>query len=147
MIAIACDHGGFLLKTAVIEYLNSAGVGYKDFGTSGAESCDYPDFAYLVTDSIQNKKAELGILICGTGIGMSIAANKARGIRAAVCTDVYMAQMAREHNDANVLCLGARVIDTELALKIVKTFLGIKAPDERQHTARRAKIEKYEKTR
>ena len=144
MIAIACDHGGFPLKKAVTEYLKSARIAYTDFGTGSEESCDYPDFAYLVTAAVQKREAELGVLICGTGIGMSIAANKARGIRAAVCTDVFSAKMARAHNDANILCLGARVTGQGHALEILKAFLETKEVEGGRHAGRRAKIEKYE---
>ena len=144
MIALACDHGGFPLKKAVTDYLKSAQIEYKDFGTFDGNSCDYPDFAYLVTDAIQKKEAALGILICGTGIGMSIAANKARGIRAAVCADVFSAEMARAHNDANVLCLGARVLDSSRAIEILKAFLETKNAEGGRHAARRTKVEKYE---
>ncbi|GHV02395.1 ribose-5-phosphate isomerase [Clostridia bacterium] len=145
MIAIACDHGGLNLKKTVVDYLKSAGIPYKDFGTDGEASCDYSDYAYRVTASIQNREAESGILICGTGIGMSMAANKARGIRAAVCCDVFSAKMTRAHNDANILCLGERVTGPGHALEIVKAFLGAGEAEGGRHAARRDKISAYEK--
>jgi ribose 5-phosphate isomerase B len=144
MIAIACDHGGLNLKKAVAEYLKSVGAEYKDFGTDGEASCDYADFAYRVTDSVLKKEAKFGILICGTGIGMSIAANKARGIRAAVCGDVFSAKMTRAHNDANILCLGERVTGSGLALEIVKAFLDAGEAECGRHAVRRGKIAAYE---
>ena len=109
MIAIGCDHGGYELKLEIKKYLDEKGIEYKDVGCNG-ESCDYPDVAKDVCTLIQNGDAEKGILICGTGIGVSIAANKHKGIRAALCTDSYMAQFTRLHNDSNVLCMGGRVI-------------------------------------
>jgi ribose 5-phosphate isomerase B len=144
MIAIACDHGGLTLKKAVKDYLEAAGIPYRDFGTDSGVSCDYADFAYRVTDSVTGKAAERGILICGTGIGMSMAANKARGIRAAVCTDVFSAKMARAHNDANILCLGERVTGIGHALEIVKAFLGTEQAEGGRHAVRRGKIAAYE---
>ena len=118
MIAIGCDHGGYELKLEIKKYLDEKGIEYKDVGCDG-ESCDYPDIAKDVCTLIQNGDAEKGILICGTGIGVSMAANKHRGIRAAVCSDKYSTEMTRLHNDANVLCMGARVIGACLAEDIV----------------------------
>jgi len=123
MIALACDHGGYNLMQQVKSYLDSAEIPYEDFGTYNTDSCDYPVYATLASRAVVSGECDFGILICGTGIGMSIVANKIQGIRAALCCGVYMAEMARNHNDANVLVLGARVIDAELAIDIVKTFL------------------------
>jgi len=123
MLAIGCDHGGYELKQEVMKHLKERGVKFKDFGTNSTESVDYPVYAKKVCDAVTSGEAECGILICGTGIGMSMAANKCKGIRAAVCGDTFSAEFTRKHNDANVLCMGARVIGPGLALKIVDTFL------------------------
>lgn len=123
MIALGCDHGGYPLMQEVKAHLDELGMEYKDFGTYSTASCDYPAFAELAANAVANGECESGILICGTGIGISIAANKINGIRAALCTDCYMAEMTRRHNNANMLAMGARVIGTGLALKIVDTFL------------------------
>jgi ribose 5-phosphate isomerase B len=123
MIAIASDHGGFDLKNYVVKYLSDNGVEFEDLGTFNTDSVDYPDYAVKVAEGVAQGKYEKGIVICGTGIGISIAANKIHGIRAALCTDSYMARMSREHNDANILALGGRVIGPELALDIVQTWL------------------------
>lgn len=122
-IAVGADHGGFQAKQAVIEHLSSQGLEVADFGTFSAESCDYPDIAQPVAQAVVRGEVDLGILICGTGIGMSIAANKVQGIRAALCSDTFSARMAREHNDSNILCLGARVLGLGLMLDIVDAYL------------------------
>ncbi|MDU2500116.1 ribose 5-phosphate isomerase B [Finegoldia magna] len=122
-IAIAADHGGFELKDSMVEYIKSLGNEVMDLGTNSADSVDYPDYAKKVCEEIQQGDSDLGILICGTGIGMSLAANKFEGIRAACVSDVYSAKMSRNHNNANVLCIGARVIGDEVAKLIIKTFL------------------------
>ncbi len=122
-IAIACDHAALDLKGEVIKYLEENGVEYIDYGTYTPDSCNYPDYAEKVCDAVYNGQKELGILICGTGIGMSMAANKCRGIRAALCSDTFSAKYTRLHNDANVLCMGARVLGSGLALEIVDTFI------------------------
>ncbi|MDU6598174.1 ribose 5-phosphate isomerase B [Finegoldia magna] len=122
-IAIAADHGGFELKDSMVEYIKSLGNEVLDLGTNSADSVDYPDYAKKVCEEIQKGNSHLGILICGTGIGMSLAANKFEGIRAACVSDVYSAKMSRNHNNANVLCIGARVIGDEVAKLIIKTFL------------------------
>ena len=122
-IAIAADHGGFELKDSMVEYIKSLGNQVVDLGTNSADSVDYPDYAKKVCEEIQQENSDLGILICGTGIGMSLAANKFEGIRAACVSDVYSAKMSRNHNNANVLCIGARVIGDEVAKLIIKTFL------------------------
>lgn len=122
MLAIGCDHGGYALKCEVMKHLTERGIEFKDFGCDG-ETVDYPDIAEKVCETISEGKAERGILICGTGIGMSMAANRIKGIRAALCGDCYSARLTRLHNDANVLCMGARVIGAGLALQIVDEFL------------------------
>lgn len=122
-IAIAADHGGFEIKDSMVEYIKSLGNEVLDLGTNSADSVDYPDYAKKVCEEIQKGNSDLGILICGTGIGMSLAANKFEGIRAACVSDVYSAKMSRNHNNANVLCIGARVIGDEVAKLIIKTFL------------------------
>ena len=122
-IAIAADHGGFELKDSMVEYIKSLGSEVVDLGTNSADSVDYPDYAKKVCEETQKGNSDLGILICGTGIGMSLAANKFEGIRAACVSDVYSAKMSRNHNNANVLCIGARVIGDEVAKLIIKTFL------------------------
>ncbi|MCD6557707.1 MAG: ribose 5-phosphate isomerase B [Candidatus Aenigmarchaeota archaeon] len=123
MIALGSDHAGFGLKEKIKQYLEKKGLEIKDYGCFSEESVDYPDYAEKVARAVSSNEAEKGILICGTGIGMSIAANKVSGIRAAVCWDEKSAEMSRRHNDANILCIGARLIDQELALKIVDIWL------------------------
>lgn len=123
MIVIGSDHGGLNLKSALKSYLQRRGVELQDAGTDSDASVDYPDFGEKVAEMVSSGSAEAGILICGTGIGMSIAANKVRGIRAALVTDVFMARMAKEHNDANVLVLGGRVLDEQKACDLVGTWL------------------------
>ncbi|NCC78149.1 MAG: ribose 5-phosphate isomerase B [Clostridia bacterium] len=125
-IAIGSDHGGVGLKEAVKEHLEKKGYEVKDFGTYTRESCDYPDISKAVAYSVVKKESELGILICGTGIGIGIAANKVKGIRAALCHDTFSAHATREHNNANILTMGERVIGQALALDIVDTFLEAK---------------------
>ncbi|MBQ6336205.1 MAG: ribose 5-phosphate isomerase B [Ruminococcus sp.] len=123
MIAIGCDHGGINIKNAVIEYMKENGIEYKDFGCYTTESVDYPAYAYQVAKTVADGEAELGIICCGTGIGVSMAANKVKGIRAAVCTDEFCAEMTRRHNNANIMCMGGRVIDEEKAVKLASIFL------------------------
>ncbi len=123
MIIIGSDHGGFALKTALTSYLNRRGYEVADAGTNGDASVDYPDFGQKVAETVIAGEAELGILICGTGIGMSITANKIPGIRAALVTDVFMARMAKEHNNANILVLGGRVLDEQKACDLVGAWL------------------------
>ena len=123
MIAIGCDHGGFELKNRIEKHLEEKGVEFKDFGTYDEQSCDYPDIAKTVCESIVKCECDRGILVCGTGIGMSMAANKIKGIRAAHLTDVYSAKMTKMHNNANVICLGGRVTGEELAYMIVDMWL------------------------
>ena len=123
-IALGADHAGFQAKENVKKYLESAGYGVSDTGTSSEESVDYPDFAVKVARRVQQGHSDLGILVCGTGIGMAIAANKIGGVRAAVAHDALTAQMSREHNDANVLTLGARVLSEHQIIEVVASFLG-----------------------
>lgn len=123
MIALANDHSGIALKEEIKKLLDKRGLEYKDFGTNTEASVDYPIYGEAVGKAVVSGECERGIIICGTGIGISISANKVRGVRAALCTDCFMAEMTRRHNDANVLALGARVLGTGLALKIVETFL------------------------
>ena len=122
IIALAADHGGYELKNRIRAHLEEAGYVCRDFGTDSAASVDYPDYAHPLCEAVAAGECELGILVCGTGIGMSMAANKHRGIRAACCGDTFSARLTREHNDANVLCMGARVIGIGLALDIVDLF-------------------------
>ncbi|MDI9486246.1 MAG: ribose 5-phosphate isomerase B [Bacillota bacterium] len=122
-IAIGADHGGFAAKKAIFEHLQEKGFELKDFGTHSEESCDYPDIAHEVAKAVAGGQFDLGILICGTGVGMSIAANKVPGIRASLCGDTYSARMTRNHNDSNILCLGARVTGLGLMLDIVDAYL------------------------
>lgn len=136
MIAIGSDHGGFELKCEVIKHLEKRGLEYKDFGTYSAESCDYPIFAKAVAHAVADGECEKGIVICGTGIGVSIVANKVPGIRAALCGDCFSAEMTRLHNDANVLAMGARVVGAGLALKIVDTFLDTGFSGDERHIRR-----------
>lgn len=121
-IAIGCDHGGFDLKKVLVSYLQDEGHEVLDQGTFSEESVDYPDFSNKVCQSVRSGESDRGILICGTGIGMSIAANRYKDIRAALCHEAFTARMSREHNNANILCLGARVIGVEVALDIVRTW-------------------------
>ena len=122
-VVIGCDHAGYELKIKVIEHLKARGFDLLDVGTDSTASCDYPLFARDLCRALQEGKAELGILICGTGIGMSIAANKCKGIRACACYDTFSATLTRNHNDANVLCFGARVVGEGLAYDLVDAFL------------------------
>ena len=144
MIAIACDHGGLNLKGAIISFLKENGYEFKDFGTYTEQSCDYADYAKEVSFAVAKGECEKGILVCGTGIGMSIAANKVKGIRAAHCTDYFSAKYTRLHNDSNILCLGERITGAGLALELVKVFLETEFEGGR-HTQRIAKIAELEK--
>lgn len=124
MLAIGSDHGGFELKAHIIQHLKEQGIELKDFGTYDENSIDYPDIAKKVCEAVTSGECDRGILVCGTGIGMSMAANKIKGIRAALCTDVYSAKMTKQHNNANVICMGGRVTGRELAFMIVDTWMG-----------------------
>ena len=123
MIALGCDHGGFAIKEAIKKYLDESGIDYNDFGTYSEESVDYPVYAKKVADAVASGECEKGVLCCGTGIGISIAANKVKGIRAAVVTNEFCAEMTRRHNDANIIAMGGRVISEEQAVKFTKIFL------------------------
>ena len=122
-IAIGCDHGGYELKMKLIPHLKEKGYEIEDYGCDSTDSVDYPDYALKVCHSVTSGESERGILICGTGLGMSMAANKVKGIRAAVCHDTFSAEFTRRHNDANVLCMGGRVIGPGLACKVVDAYL------------------------
>jgi len=139
MVAVAADHGGYELKSVLLPELRALGFDVLDLGTNGPESVDYPDFAEKVAAAIETGKARFGVLICGTGIGMSIAANRHRKVRAALCHDVTTARLARQHNDANVLTLGGRLIGTEAAKDCLKTFLSTSFEGGR-HARRVAKL-------
>ena len=141
MIALGCDHGGFEIKQALIRHLEERGLEYKDFGTYTSESCDYPVYGKAVARAVQSGECDRGIIICGTGIGISITANKFKGIRAALCTNTFMAEATRLHNDANVLTMGARVVGGGLALKIADTFLTTPFSNEERHMRRIRMIE------
>ena len=144
IIALGADHGGFELKEIIKKHLLENNYEIKDYGTDSAQSVDYPVYGFYVGEAIIKQEADLGIVVCGTGLGISIAANKVRGIRAAVCTNGYMARMAREHNNANILALGARVVGEGLALEIVDAFLQASFGGER-HARRVNLISEYEK--
>ena len=145
-IAIGADHAGVQLKSAVIRWLESRGYRVDDLGPNSQDSVDYPDFAAAVAERVAARRADFGILICGTGIGMSIAANKVAGIRAAVVRDVETAHLAREHNDANVLCLGARLLDERQSLEIVQEFVAVSFAGGR-HERRILKIAQLDQAR
>ena len=148
-IAIACDHGGFPLKETVIEAVRAAGHEVLDLGTDSAASVDYPDFAEKLGRAIQNGDAERGVLMCGSGVGANIAANKMNGVYAAICHDTYSAHQGVEHDDMNVLCLGSRIIGPEPAKEIVNAFLAARFvgndPGEERHARRVEKVRKLER--
>ncbi len=141
MLAIGSDHGGYDLKEKVMAHLKERGIEYKDFGTYSKDSCDYPIYGRAAAKAVASGEAERGIVICTTGIGISITANKVKGIRCALCTTVMQAQMTRLHNDANMLALGANVIDEALAIEIVDKFLDTEFSGEERHARRIALIE------
>ncbi|MBR2742412.1 MAG: ribose 5-phosphate isomerase B [Clostridia bacterium] len=143
-IAIGSDHGGFHLKGEVMAHLKELGCEVKDYGTYSDESCDYPDYAALVGRAVASGECECGILICGTGIGVSIAANKIKGIRAACVSDTFSAKMCRAHNNANILCFGERVVGHGLALELVDAYLSTEFEGER-HVKRIEKISALER--
>ena len=140
MIALGSDHAGFEYKERLKKYLDENGKSFKDFGAFSPDSVDYPDVAHVVSEAVANGECESGILICGTGIGMSIAANKHKGIRAAVCESPASAKLSREHNNANILCVGARISPWEVAIDIVKTFLSTPFSNGERHICRIQKI-------
>ncbi len=143
-IVIGCDHGGLELKNEIIKHLNKRGIETTDVGTYTTESCNYPEYASSLCKRIQSGEFERGILICGTGIGMSMAANKHKGIRAACCSDTFSARMTRMHNDANILCLGGRVVGVGLALDMIDLFVDTEFEGAR-HTTRVAMLSEIEK--
>lgn len=139
-VGIGCDHAGVKFKEQIKDYIKSMGHEVEDFGAYTTDSVDYPDIAKAVCEGVTSGVCERGILICGTGIGMSMAANKIKGIRAALCSDTYSARLTREHNDANVMAVGARVIGIDLACDIVKAFLSAEHPGEGRHVNRIKKM-------
>ena len=143
-ITIGCDHAAYELKCKVIAHLRERGVEVIDVGTHSTESCNYPDFAHAVCKNVQDGVTELGILICGTGIGMSMVANKHKGIRAAACSDTFSARLTRLHNDANVLCFGERVVGAGLACELVDAFIDAEF-EGGKHAARIAMFEEIER--
>jgi ribose 5-phosphate isomerase B len=144
-IVIGADHGGYELKAVIIEYLKDLGHAARDVGTYSSEPADYPDYARAVANAVIDGRAERGILICGSGVGASVAANKFPGIRAAVCHDTFSAHQGVEDDDMNVLCLGARVVGPELAKDITRTFLSAAFSGEERHVRRLGKIAAIEK--
>ena len=144
-IAIANDHGGLVLKPEILAYLREHGYNVIDLGPNFAAAVDYPDYAKLVASAVTQGEADAGLLICGSGIGMSIAANRHTGIRAALCHDVFTARVTREHNDSNILVMGARVIGAGLALEILKTFLTTPFSQDERHSRRIGKIDNTDK--
>jgi ribose 5-phosphate isomerase B len=144
IIVIGADHGGYILKTGIAGFLKNLGHKVRDLGTDSEAPVDYPDFALAVSRDILLKKADRGILICGSGVGVSVAANKFPGIRAAICHDTFSAHQGVEDDNMNVLCLGARVIGAELAKEILKTWLSAEFSGAQRHKRRLSKIEKIE---
>ena len=145
MIAIGADHGGYYLKKLLVDHLRQLGHAVSDFGTHSEEAVDYPDYARAVAGAVLGGEAERGILICGSGVGAGVAANKFPGIRAAVCHDTFSAHQGVEDDNMNVLCLGARIVGTELAKEIVRTFLHASFSQAERHVRRLGKIEEIEK--
>lgn len=141
MLALACDHGGYELKQEIINYLNSRNIEFIDFGCSSTDAVDYPEYGKKAAQAVASGQCDKGIIICGTGIGISISANKVPGIRCALCHDCFSAAATREHNDANMLALGARVIGVGHALKVVETFLNTPFSNDERHIRRIAQIE------
>ena len=144
-ISIACDHGALTLKNALVEKLTKDGHEVKDFGTYTLDSCDYPDFAAAAANAVASGECEKGIVLCTTGIGISIAANKVRGIRCALLSDVMSARMTREHNDTNMMAMGAGVVGQNLAFEIVDTWLGTEFSHNERHQRRIDKVMALEK--
>lgn len=141
MIAIGCDHGGYDLKQKVIRHLTDRGIEYMDVGCPDKKSCDYPEFGHAVGKAVAEGKCEMGIVICTTGIGISISANKVPGVRCALCADTLSAKMTKLHNDANVLAMGAGIVGENLAMEIVDTFLDTPFSAEERHQRRVSLIE------
>ena len=147
MIALACDHGALDLKHAIMKHLEQRGLAYKDFGCYTKDSCDYPDFAGPAAQAVASGECDRGIVCCTTGIGVSITANKVKGIRCALLSDVMSARLTREHNDANMLAMGARIIGGELARGIVKAFLETDFSNGKRHIDRINKITELERAK
>ena len=143
MIAIGCDHGGFALKQEIIEHFKANNIEFKDFGCYNTDSVDYPDYAKVVCESVLSGECEKGVLICGTGIGISIAANKIPGVRCALCSETHSARMTREHNNANVLAMGGGLIGPQMAFAIVDTFLNTEFSVEEKHHRRVDLLEQF----
>lgn len=141
MIALGSDHGGYELKCQIMEYLKEKGIEYKDFGCYGMDSCDYPEFGKAAAKAVASGECDRGIVVCTTGIGISIAANKVPGVRCALCTNAYLARMTRLHNDANMLALGGGIVGKNLAVEIVETFLNTEFSREEKHSRRIGKLE------
>lgn len=139
-IALGCDHGGYGLKQEIIKYLEAQGIAYVDYGCTDMDSCDYPDYGQAAAKAVAAGECEKGIVICTTGIGISITANKVKGIRCALCADTVSARLTREHNDANMLALGAGIVGVNLALGIVDVFLHTEFSGEEKHCRRITKI-------
>lgn len=146
IVALGTDHGGYPLKNAVMDAIQEAGHEVLDLGTDGSASVDYPDYAQKVAMAVVSGDAARGVLICGSGVGISIAANKFQGIYAAVCHDTYSAHQGVEHDGMNVLCLGGRIVGTELAKELVKTFLAASFTGEERHLCRTGKVKQIEST-
>ena len=144
MIALGCDHAGLELKNIIKDHLDMRKIEYKDFGTYTPESTDYAVYAELTAKAVASGECSLGLLFCGTGVGISMAANKVRGIRAACCSDAFSAEMTRLHNDANMLCLGGRVVTPEKAIELVDIFLDTPFSGEERHARRIAQITELE---
>lgn len=140
MIALGCDHAGLELKNAIKTHLEERGIEYKDFGTYTSDSCDYAVYAEKTARAVVSGECRLGLLFCGTGVGISMAANKVKGIRAACCSDKFSAEMTRLHNDANILCTGGRVITVEKAIELVDVFIDTEFSGEERHMRRIAQI-------
>jgi len=143
-IAVAADHGGFSLKAKVVETIRTAGHEVLDLGTNSSDPVDYPDYAKALGEAIQQGQAERGVLLCGSGVGACVAVNKMRGIRGGICHDTYSAHQGVEHDDMNVLCLGARIIGPELLPELVRAFVGAKFTAEERHLRRVGKVKKME---
>ena len=141
MIALASDHGGYDLRCRIIDWLEERKIAYRDFGCYGKDSCDYPDFGRAAAQAVAGGECEKGVVICTTGIGISMVANKVKGVRCALCADTVSARLTREHNDANMLALGAGIVGTNLALGILETFLNTPFSGEEKHVRRIGKIE------
>lgn len=143
-IAVGCDHGGFPLKDRVLEVVRAAGHEPVDLGTHSTDPVDYPDYARAVGEAVLGGKADRGIVLCGSGVGAAVAANKMRGIRAGVCHDIYSAHQGVEHDDLNVLCLGARIVGPEVVPELVRAFLGARFTGEERHRRRLEKVQAIE---